>query len=65
MKKEILKIGVTGSAGSGKSLVCQYFKKLGLVVSTGSGDGVYKLYVDIEKSDRGDVLKQIKIVFIE
>ena len=32
MENEILKIGVTGSAGSGKSLVCQYFKKLGLVV---------------------------------
>ncbi len=28
---DILKIGVTGSAGSGKSLVCQGFKKLGLV----------------------------------
>lgn len=27
----ILKIGVTGSAGSGKSLVCQGFKRLGLV----------------------------------
>ena len=29
--KDILKIGVTGSAGSGKSLVCQGFKRLGLV----------------------------------
>ena len=29
--KDILKIGVTGSAGSGKSLVCQGFKTLGLV----------------------------------
>ncbi len=29
--KNILKIGVTGSAGSGKSLVCQGFKNLGLV----------------------------------
>ncbi len=28
---DILKIGVTGSAGSGKSLVCQGFKNLGLV----------------------------------
>lgn len=28
---DILKIGVTGSAGSGKSLVCQGFKSLGLV----------------------------------
>ena len=27
----ILKIGVTGSAGSGKSMVCQGFKRLGLV----------------------------------
>lgn len=32
MKDEILKIAVTGSAGSGKSLVCQHFKTLGLVV---------------------------------
>ncbi len=31
MKDIILKIGVTGSAGSGKSLVCQAFKQLGLV----------------------------------
>lgn len=30
--KKILTIAVTGSAGSGKSLVCQLFKKLGLVV---------------------------------
>jgi dephospho-CoA kinase len=29
--KNILKIGVTGSAGSGKSLVCQGFETLGLV----------------------------------
>ena len=29
--KDILKIGVTGSAGSGKSMVCQGFKRLGLV----------------------------------
>jgi len=29
--KDILKIGVTGSAGSGKSLICQGFKRLGLV----------------------------------
>ncbi len=28
---DILKIGVTGSAGSGKSLVCKGFKELGLV----------------------------------
>jgi len=28
---DILKIGVTGSAGSGKSMVCQGFKRLGLV----------------------------------
>jgi dephospho-CoA kinase len=28
----ILKIAVTGSAGSGKSLVCQHFKTIGLVV---------------------------------
>jgi len=32
MKEDILKIGVTGSAGSGKSLVCRHFKTLGLVV---------------------------------
>ena len=32
MKDDILKIAVTGSAGSGKSLVCQHFKTLGLVV---------------------------------
>ena len=31
MKDSILKIGVTGSAGSGKSLVCRAFKQLGLV----------------------------------
>ncbi|MCG8636140.1 MAG: dephospho-CoA kinase [Desulfobacterales bacterium] len=31
MKKDILKIGVTGSAGSGKSLVCKAFGRLGLV----------------------------------
>ena len=31
MEKTILKIGVTGSAGSGKSLVCRRFKTLGLV----------------------------------
>ncbi len=30
MANAILKIGVTGSAGSGKSLVCQAFKQLGL-----------------------------------
>jgi len=30
MADTILKIGVTGSAGSGKSLVCQAFKRLGL-----------------------------------
>lgn len=30
MVKKILKIGVTGSAGSGKSLVCQAFGQLGL-----------------------------------
>ncbi len=29
---DILRIGVTGSAGSGKSLVCQGFKSLGLVI---------------------------------
>ena len=29
--QNILKIGVTGSAGSGKSLVCQRFEKIGLV----------------------------------
>lgn len=32
MSDRIIKIGVTGSAGSGKSMVCQYFKQLGLVV---------------------------------
>lgn len=32
MKDDILKIAVTGSAGSGKSLVCHHFKTLGLVV---------------------------------
>ena len=32
MKKKIYKIAVTGSAGSGKSLVCRRFSKLGLVV---------------------------------
>ncbi|MEA1968492.1 MAG: dephospho-CoA kinase [Thermodesulfobacteriota bacterium] len=32
MGKKIYKIGVTGSAGSGKSLVCRRFAKLGLVV---------------------------------
>ncbi len=32
MKDDILKIAVTGSAGSGKSLVCQKFKAMGLVV---------------------------------
>ncbi|HCY84473.1 MAG TPA: dephospho-CoA kinase, partial [Desulfobacteraceae bacterium] len=31
MSKTILKIGVTGSAGSGKSLFCRRFKALGLV----------------------------------
>jgi len=31
MKDSILKIGVTGSAGSGKSLVCKAFNQLGLV----------------------------------
>lgn len=31
MKDNILRIGVTGSAGSGKSLVCQEFARLGLV----------------------------------
>ena len=31
MEESILKIGVTGSAGSGKSLVCEGFQKLGLV----------------------------------
>jgi dephospho-CoA kinase len=30
--KNILKIGVTGSAGSGKSLVCKGFETLGLVI---------------------------------
>jgi len=32
MREDILKIAVTGSAGSGKSLVCQHFKTMGLVV---------------------------------
>ncbi len=32
MKDDIIKIAVTGSAGSGKSLVCQHFKTMGLVV---------------------------------
>lgn len=31
MDKKILKIAVTGSAGSGKSLVCKRFKEMGLV----------------------------------
>ncbi len=31
MKNKILKIGVTGSAGSGKSLVCKVFNQLGLI----------------------------------
>jgi dephospho-CoA kinase len=30
--QKVLKIAVTGSAGSGKSVVCQSFKKIGLVV---------------------------------
>jgi len=31
MDKKILKIAVTGSAGSGKSLVCKRFKEIGLI----------------------------------
>lgn len=31
MEKTLFKIGVTGSAGSGKSLVCGHFRQLGLV----------------------------------
>jgi len=32
MNDDIIKIAVTGSAGSGKSLVCRHFKTIGLVV---------------------------------
>ncbi len=56
MKTKIYKIGVTGSAGSGKSLVCKRFSELGLYVVSSDqiarqvvecGKPAYKKLVDL------------------
>ncbi len=55
MSEKILKIGVTGSAGSGKSLVCEGFRRIGLV--TLDCDQIARQVVEPGQAAYEDVVK--------